>query len=201
MPKCKNDPSRTYKGDEPSPKGLGYCAHASKLKEIRKGKDGENWVVNRNQNGVKRWVKIEGYSLGKLEKYLFDKFKKWWKFLANTGLLVIYKNGGHKFVKANEKKHIELGLDQTVKQIIWSPRSTDSLYFFINYILHKCSIDTIEQLITSKNEVLLMVSSFGKFFKKEYLSSSKDYTLKYHNKSSKSLAKKLARSKVIKKRM
>ena len=25
MPKCKNDNSKSYKGTEPSPKGLGYC--------------------------------------------------------------------------------------------------------------------------------------------------------------------------------
>ena len=35
MPKCKNDPNRNYKGDEPSPKGLGFCAHAEKLNSIK----------------------------------------------------------------------------------------------------------------------------------------------------------------------
>ena len=33
MPKCKNDPKRTYKGTEPSPKGLGHCAHTEKVEE------------------------------------------------------------------------------------------------------------------------------------------------------------------------
>ena len=40
MPICKNDPSKSYKGDEPSPKGLGYCAHAEKTGESRIGSDG-----------------------------------------------------------------------------------------------------------------------------------------------------------------
>ena len=31
MPKCINDPNRHYKGDEVSPKGFGYCAHAEKV--------------------------------------------------------------------------------------------------------------------------------------------------------------------------
>lgn len=31
MPNCKNDSKKSYKGTEPSPKGLGYCAHASKV--------------------------------------------------------------------------------------------------------------------------------------------------------------------------
>ncbi len=45
MPICKNDPKKTYKGNEPSPKGLGYCAHAEKLGVIRKGKDGNKWKI------------------------------------------------------------------------------------------------------------------------------------------------------------
>ena len=31
MPVCKNDPSKKYTGNEPSPKGFGYCAHAEKI--------------------------------------------------------------------------------------------------------------------------------------------------------------------------
>ena len=31
MPNCKNDSKKSYKGTEQSPKGLGYCAHASKV--------------------------------------------------------------------------------------------------------------------------------------------------------------------------
>ena len=38
MPKCKNDKTKTYKGTEPSPKGLGYCGHAEKLGQKRKEK-------------------------------------------------------------------------------------------------------------------------------------------------------------------
>ena len=32
MPNCKNDSKRSYTGEEPSPKGLGFCAHAEKKK-------------------------------------------------------------------------------------------------------------------------------------------------------------------------
>ena len=60
MPKCKNDPSRSYKGTEPSPKGLGYCAHAMKVGAIKKGKDGNNWIIKKVKNGSKRWMKVKG---------------------------------------------------------------------------------------------------------------------------------------------
>jgi hypothetical protein len=53
---CKNDPKKFYKGDEPSPKGLGYCAHAESIGKVRKGKDGNMWKVETTSKGVKRWV-------------------------------------------------------------------------------------------------------------------------------------------------
>ena len=57
MPKCKNDSQKSYKGNEPSPKGLGWCAHAEKENKIRKGKDGNKWIVKKVSNGSKRWMK------------------------------------------------------------------------------------------------------------------------------------------------
>ena len=39
MPKCINDKTRTYKGSEPSPKGLGYCAHPEEVGTRKYGKD------------------------------------------------------------------------------------------------------------------------------------------------------------------
>ena len=59
MPICKNDPTKKYKGTEPSPKGLGYCAHAQEVDKIRKGLDGNRWIVTTNKNGIKRWIKYK----------------------------------------------------------------------------------------------------------------------------------------------
>lgn len=33
MPLCIKDSKKHYKGNEPSPKGLGYCAHSKKLEQ------------------------------------------------------------------------------------------------------------------------------------------------------------------------
>lgn len=65
MPKCKNDPNKNYEGNEPSPKGLGICAHAEKLNSKKKGKDGNMWIVKETKNGVKRWVKHSGVPAAK----------------------------------------------------------------------------------------------------------------------------------------
>ena len=58
MPECKNDPKANYKGNEPSPKGLGYCAHSEKLGTIKKGKDGNKWIISKTQLNIKRWNKL-----------------------------------------------------------------------------------------------------------------------------------------------
>ena len=57
MPFCKNDPKKSYKGTEPSPKGLGYCAHCEKIGKIKKGLDGNKWIISTTSQGVKRWIK------------------------------------------------------------------------------------------------------------------------------------------------
>ena len=58
MPFCKNDKSRTYTGNEPSPKGNGYCAHAEKIFSIKHGQDGYDWIVNETKSGVKKWERL-----------------------------------------------------------------------------------------------------------------------------------------------
>ena len=70
MPKCKNDPTRSFKGTEPSPKGLGWCAHGMKVGVVKKGKDGNKWVIKQVKNGSKRWMKIkkEDIKIKKIKK-------------------------------------------------------------------------------------------------------------------------------------
>ena len=86
MLKCKNNPLKKYKGNEPSPKGLGYCAGSSKLNSQRKGKDGNTWVVKSTKAGVKRWVKTP--ILKTLPSVNFDSKK----FLKEA-FLELEKNG------------------------------------------------------------------------------------------------------------
>jgi hypothetical protein len=59
MPKCINDPKKTYKGNEPSPKGLGSCAHTETVGTIKTGLDGNKWIIFSTTKGVKRWVKYK----------------------------------------------------------------------------------------------------------------------------------------------
>jgi len=76
MPKCKNDPNRSYKGTEPSPKGLGYCAHSMKVGDKKKGKDGNMWIIKKVKNGSKRWMKYKTESTSKPNCKDFVLYKK-----------------------------------------------------------------------------------------------------------------------------
>ena len=53
MPFCKNDQKKKYKGDEPSPKGIGYCAHSEKVGVIREGLDKNKWKVEMTSKGFR----------------------------------------------------------------------------------------------------------------------------------------------------
>ena len=77
MPKCKNDKKRYYKGTEPSPKGLGYCAHTMKEGLKKKGKDGNMWIVKKNKNGSLRWMKVSGNNNYKIVNVTKNNFKKY----------------------------------------------------------------------------------------------------------------------------
>jgi hypothetical protein len=55
--KCNCDTSRSYNGKEPSPKGLGFCAHCSPENITMKGLDGDLWKNEKYSKG-KRWVKV-----------------------------------------------------------------------------------------------------------------------------------------------
>ena len=72
MPRCKNDPKRKYKGNEPSPKGFGWCANGEKEGKVRKGKDGNKWVVKRASSGSLRWVKCNN-KMSKRSKIVLQK--------------------------------------------------------------------------------------------------------------------------------
>ena len=54
---CNCDESRFYTGKEPSPKGLGFCAHCIPLNVTMKGLDGNLWENQKYSKG-KRWIKV-----------------------------------------------------------------------------------------------------------------------------------------------
>jgi len=97
MPKCKNSSTGTYKGTEPSPKGLGYCARGEKLRKKKKGLDGNMWEVKKTKNGIDRWVKIT--KTKKSVKKSAKKKSTTKNFTAKN--IIVHKN--NKVLKTNNK--------------------------------------------------------------------------------------------------
>jgi hypothetical protein len=59
--KCINDEKAYYVGNEPSPKGLGYCAHAEKIDSVMIGKNNKLWIIKETSNKSKKWIQLKGY--------------------------------------------------------------------------------------------------------------------------------------------
>lgn len=205
MPKCKNDPDSNYIGNEPSPKGLGFCAHAEKVNTIKKGRDGNIWIIKSNNN-IKKWFKHNDNKkkVNDIVELLYNKMKKWWIKMTDGALIICFKNGDVKLIDSNKKTknaklkelkelHEMYGQDDNVKAIIWSGMSVDILYGFIYYILNKYSKAMFKQLLDSENILLLILDNFTNLFEKYKLFTSKDYTFKNkptidHDKIAKKLA-------------
>jgi hypothetical protein len=60
---CLCDKKRKFKGNEPSPKGLGHCAHCTEEGTIMKGRDGNWWKNTKYSKGV-RWIKMKNIKTG-----------------------------------------------------------------------------------------------------------------------------------------
>jgi hypothetical protein len=58
MPKCSNDKTKSYKGTEPSPLGLGFSSSPLEIGTVMKGNNGSDWIVGQTTLGIKRWTKI-----------------------------------------------------------------------------------------------------------------------------------------------
>ena len=61
--KCICDHNKSYSCNEPSPKGLGYCAHCTPLHVTMKGKDGNLWENVKFRNS-RRWEKVRKDMMG-----------------------------------------------------------------------------------------------------------------------------------------
>jgi hypothetical protein len=155
MPKCKNDASKTYEGTEPSPKGMGYCAHAEKVGSIRKGKDGNTWIVKTVRNGIKRWIKFSEESKINLKGY-----KKY--FIHNNGgrPYLVYNKGNSVYIyksdkSREEKKDNDLDYNKLEKHI-------DALKVFIGKspdMKMTRSSGTNNKINTDGNTILLHLDS------------------------------------------
>jgi hypothetical protein len=179
---CINNPKKTYLGNEPSPKGLGYCASGEKEGTEMKGKDGNIWI-KKNDKWIKKNSKDDYY------KKLLDKLYKWWKSLSEGNIIIIYQDGKYKLIKSNMKtrqaqskdlikKWTEFGNDEDIKAIIWSAQSVDVIQLFVELLIKKSTIKKLEELIKIKDLPNFFLENYKKYFIKNKYISDKDYYFK-----------------------
>lgn len=182
MPICKNNSKKTYKGNEPSPKGLGFCASSEKEGTKMKGLDGNIWI---KKSG--KWIKHE--SSIDYSKLLLKKLYKWWFNLSTGNIIIIKKDKSIKFIKSNLKttkakiqdineQWDKFNKDPEVIAIIWSAQSLDSLTNFIEYLIKKISKTKLNTLLKITNLPGYLMSNYKKYFVRYNFIGPKDYTLK-----------------------
>ena len=170
MPLCKNDPKKSYKGDEPSPKGLGYCAHAEKLGVSKKGKDGNIWKIETTSKGVKRWVKQ------KVEKKI-EKHKTYFIYTGYNGDMgftpinfivqinkkqcIIYKipNNFYKNISSNDVESSSFNkiLNKKHKDFISEQKKPDFKFNFDKVFITK----GVEQVLNNYNDSIIYNSKLN----------------------------------------
>lgn len=147
MPICKNNNKKNYTGEEPSPKGLGYCASSEKEGTKMKGKDGNIWI---KKNG--RWIKFKNDLTN--EKKLSNKSKI-------TNKPDINKPDNKKFSLEKLKELIKKykvtssGTKAELALRLWKVRGisvSDRDLLTISVFLQKKEQDEIKKLVEKRNK-------------------------------------------------
>ena len=145
MPRCKNAKTGRYKGTEPSPKGLGYCARGEKIGKKKKGLDGNMWEVKETKKGVTRWVKITKIQKSTKKKSTKKKsksIKKW-----DTKKIIVHKN--KKIYKSGNK--ISISNNNLIYLSFGEKKTTGRIYFGLNN-LKNTKKDIIKDLKLNKKK-------------------------------------------------
>jgi len=114
---------------------------------------------------------------------LFKQLYPWWLKLAESNIIVIYKNKKYEMIKMSKsKKKYEqeikkLDINNNVEAIIWSGMSIDVLELFIKF-LSKNNFFLKNELTTSNQIIDLILKNYKKFFYKYKILSNKEYTFK-----------------------
>ena len=144
MPKCLNDPKRYYRGDEPSPKGLGYCAHAARAGARKRGRDGAWWVARDHVTGagtrVRAWkpAGVAGRRDAAARKKGTDVWglnrpleRLWRKLASGDWIVIVSVDGKQKMLRqpktgaARIRSYKKLRQDPDIQALIMASSSPD----------------------------------------------------------------------------
>jgi hypothetical protein len=118
---CLNDPSGTYTGKEPSPKGLGLCGRGERIGAEYIGRDGKMWVVSKGH----KWVHTE-------QQRAIDKLLK----RVKSELMKLMKKTPYLY-----EVEIKGPTEQSLDEILWDPKKRN--YIKANGTLSKAGYKRI----------------------------------------------------------
>ncbi len=154
MPKCKNDPTQYYVGDEESPLGLGFCSNVEKEDTAMQGNDGNLWIINKN----KEWEEYQTYPYISIIIWLKDfkkEFKNFFMNIDSPEVFVEIKN----IVKILDDNDVGYELGWTNMEIDLSLfdnfETLDKSFFREIKEIKKLSCDD-KNIIVNKSEVCLL---------------------------------------------
>jgi hypothetical protein len=130
MPLCIKDKTRSYKGNEPSPKGFGFCAHSESIGTIKNGLDGNLWIVVNTASKKKRWILYK--SILTEDNIYYKIIKK--KYMSYKSYY-IHWNGEKRYLVYIKNKNIDIyDIPKNVKIDEISYKSNDTKWMYINLV-------------------------------------------------------------------
>ena len=166
--------------DRPSPSD---SATLFKVGTTKKGNDGNNWIITKNKNGIKKWSK-ESESV-KLSSIVFDHLYPWWSKVSSGSIIIIYKNGKYETytskmktrnaqIKDIEKVWKAFAEDNKVEAIVTSAMSTDALTDFADLVVKKIDNTKLKELIKNNTLEKYLIKNYKKFFLGDGFYTEKD---------------------------
>jgi hypothetical protein len=176
MPECIKDSKKYYSGDEPSPKGLGLCAHSEEVGTIKDGLDGNKWIIVKTLKNIKRWTKYNN------EKVNQEKIVKNNELIKSDCLKFViyekeYQNGF--FIKSIKYDQI-IGLEDKkgyIRKFI-TYNDFEKIYTKIpdDYKKKKLNNNIINLYYCGSKIILTKNNTYYKIIKKKYIGYKKYFT-------------------------
>ena len=157
MPLCIKDSKKHYKGNELSPKGLGYCAHSEKVGTIKSGLDNNLWIVIKTSLNIKKWV-LHKKNLTKNNIY-YKKIKD--KYIGYKTYFTIF-NGSRPYLVYIKDKNVAIyNVSENFEIDESSYDSNDIKWMYINLVKKY----KVNKIFIGKSPLIKMTDSSGKYGK------------------------------------
>ena len=159
MPLCLKNSKSSYKGNEPSPKGLGYCAHCEEIGSLCVGLDGNEWIVAKNKKNIKRWIIHK--RIIKKNNILYKKIKA--KY-AGYKTYFTHFNGGRPYLVYIKNKNVAIyNVPENVMIDNEIYKADDRKWMYINLVKKY----KVKEVFIGKSPLIDMTkysNGYGKYF-------------------------------------